>query len=88
MKRVMIPQNLLVWVVVDTETGEVTDLWASDIPDNYMDDTYTVRGTLYYLSDWEDEGVQDPVSPDLARKAIAHMENAMWPKLRIEESGR
>lgn len=87
MKRVMIPQNLLVWAVVDTETGEVTDLWASDIPDNYTDDKYVERGTLYHLEDWED-GESDPVNPELARKAWWQIQDNPWPALRIEESAR
>ena len=88
MKRVMVPQNLLVWVIVDTDSGEVTDLWTADIMDNYWDDEHVRDGTLYYLEDWEDEAVQDPVRPDLARKALAQMEARNWPKLRIEESSR
>lgn len=88
MKRVMIPQNLLVWVVVDTDTGDVTDVWASDIPENFTDDKFVERGTLYHLEDWENDGVSDPVSPELARSAYWQMQDAPWPKLRIEESSR
>lgn len=88
MKRVMVPQNLLVWAVVDTDTGEVTDLWASDIEDNYWDDKHVKNGTLYYLEDWDDD-VSDPVEPTLATKAYAQLMNTHpWPKLRIEESSR
>ena len=88
MKRVMIPQNLLVWAVVDTDTGEVTDLWASDIEDNYWDDAHVEHGVLYHLDDWEDENVSDPVEEDLARKSVKQLQDARLPKLRIEESSR
>ena len=91
MKRVMVPHQLLVWVVVDLDSQTVQDVWTADLHENYTLDVNAGDGVTYCLwgsEELEDEG--DPVDPPRAREAIAIVdaEARRWPELRIEESHR
>lgn len=90
MRRVMVPQNLLVWAEVDLDSRTVVDVWASDLIENYTLDKHPDDGKthcLYVLDDWGDD-VSDPVSEPEASEAIAVTDEVDWPKLRLEEAYR
>jgi hypothetical protein len=81
--KVMVPHNLLVWVVVDVDKQKVTDVWASDLVENYTLDKSGDEVFALWESSELLEGRDDPVDRTTTAQAVQVVENA-WAEREIQ----